>query len=139
MKHARLLFAMTILLCGFMPINAHSIERTLTIKGKKYPVFGVRWYRQKTNEVYRTFPCGGGVGMKVVRTPIRKYRNKVLSCGGRRTRGKLEYVGPIFNTRDGKVYRGKSIIRKSDPSTLIVQGCVLGGLICRRERLRRMR
>lgn len=123
---------------AFTSSNAWSLETTLTIRGKTYPVFGVDWYREKTDEIYRTFECDGGVGMKVVKTPNKEYMDKVLSCGGKRTEGKLEYVGPLFNTWDGKTYKGKSYIKEEDPYTLIVKGCVLGGLICQEERLQRM-
>ncbi len=139
MKYFLSLFVTVITLSVFTSTNAISLERMFTYKGKKYPMYGTSWYRAKTREVYRTFPCGGGVGMRVVKSPNKKYRNKVISCGSRRIKGTLEFAGRMLNTRDGRTYKGKTIIKASDPNTMILRGCVLGGLICANEYLRRVR
>lgn len=127
-----LLFAVT-------TTSAGAIEKVITHKGKKYEVLNIDWYRAKTEEVYRTVECGGGVGMKVVKTPTKDYMNKMLTCGNVRTKDKLEYKGEMFNTWDGNTYNGSIIIKEDDPDTLIVHGCVLGGLICVDENLTRVK
>lgn len=127
------------LLFVFTINSAGAIEKIIVHKGKKYEVLNIDWYRAKTEETYRTIECGGGVGMKVMKSPTKDYVNKVLTCGNTRTKGKLEYKGQMFNTWDGNTYNGSIIIKEDDPDTLIVHGCVLGGLICVDENLKRVK
>jgi uncharacterized protein (DUF2147 family) len=48
-----------------------------------------------------------------------------------------KWSGEVYNANDGKTYSGN--ITEHDPNTLVLQGCVLGGLICKSQIWTRVR
>lgn len=81
------------------------------------------WLRPKTGKQVKSFPCGGGLGLKVV------HSGQVIMCGAKPTGGG-KYSGDLTSTEDGNVYSGTVTMGGSN---LQLSGCVLGGLICKNE------
>lgn len=50
---------------------------------------------------------------------------------GMKAAGPDKWEGSVYNAEDGKTYRG--IMTMTSGSSLTLQGCVLGGLICRNQ------
>lgn len=91
------------------------------------------WLRPSTGGKIAAFKCGGGFGLKVVKSRDRKKVGRVLMCGAKST-GKNRFGGSIKNIEDGNTYTGKVVIRGN---RMVLSGCVFGGLICKSETWRR--
>ena len=81
------------------------------------------WLRPKTGKHVQSYSCGGGLGLKVVKT------GQVIMCGAK-SQGGGTYKGTLTSTEDGKDYSGTATI---SGDSLELSGCVLGGLICKNE------
>lgn len=88
------------------------------------------WYRPKTGGVISVFNCGGGLGMKVKSSKSAKKVGKTIMCGAKKT-GANKWKGNIKNLDDGNTYTG--YVTLTGASSLKLQGCALGGLICKTE------
>ena len=75
-------------------------------------------------------PCGASLCVKLMNRP---YNGR--SIGRFKATGKQTYAGTLTDPDNGKTYSGKA---KLSGKTLRMSGCVLGGLICRSERWRRL-
>lgn len=86
------------------------------------------WKRPKTGAHIKVDSCSGGLGMKVIKSPDPKAVGKRLMCGAK-SAGANKWRGNLKST-DGNTYTG---IVTLVGNSLKLQGCVLGGLICRSE------
>ncbi len=93
------------------------------------------WLRSKTNAHIRSFTCSGGLGLKIVKSAKKKNIGKVIMCGAKKT-GPNKWKGSLTSTEDGQVYTGYV---KMGSSSLSLDGCVLGGLICKNESWKRIK
>lgn len=113
--------AIALLLGTLMPVSAASSN-------------GV-WLRGKTKAHIQSFSCGGGLGLKIVKSAKKKNVGKVIMCGAKKT-GPNKWKGSLTSTEDGKTYTGYVKIKGK---TLSLDGCVLGGLVCKNENWSRLR
>ena len=83
------------------------------------------WLRSNGARI-SVFDCGGGLGMKVVKSPEPAKVGKTIMCGAKKS-GETTWKGNLLNLDDGQTYSGYV---KLDGGSLTLSGCVLGGIIC---------
>ena len=88
------------------------------------------WYRPKTGATIKVFNCGGGLGMRVIKSKTPSKVGKLIMCGAKKTSSN-KWKGSIKNLDDGKTYTGYVTLNSARRLTL--QGCALGGLICKSD------
>jgi len=88
-----------------------------------------KWKRPSTGAIIQVDNCGGGLGMKVVSSSDAAAVGQRIMCGAKQE-GANKWRGRIKSTEDGNTYLGIVTLRGS---TLQLEGCVLGGIICRTE------
>lgn len=94
------------------------------------------WLRSKTGGHIKVFNCGGGIGMKVIKSNVAAKRGKQIMCGAKKS-GSNKWKGNILNLDDGKTYTG--IVTLTSANSLTLEGCVLGGLICKSDAWKRIK
>ena len=87
------------------------------------------WLRPQTGALIRIIPCGGGLGMQIVKSKQPRAAGRRIMCGARKT-GANRFEGDLLHPLDGNTYRG---FVEVNGNRLILKGCVLGGLICKTE------
>ncbi|MGH1349346.1 MAG: DUF2147 domain-containing protein [Methyloligellaceae bacterium] len=87
------------------------------------------WLRSNGAHI-KVYKCEGGVGMKVTKSDEAEKVGKVIMCGAKAS-GPNKWKGSVLNLDDGKTYKG--IVTLQDDKKLKLQGCVLGGLICKSD------
>lgn len=92
------------------------------------------WKRSNGAHI-KVFNCGGGIGMRVIKSPSPKKVGKTIMCGAKKT-GANKWKGTVLNLDDNQKYSGYV---KLIGSSLTLSGCVLGGLICKNDTWRRLR
>ncbi|WP_019996433.1 DUF2147 domain-containing protein [Aureimonas ureilytica] len=93
------------------------------------PIEG-RWKMPSGNDA-TIAPCGSDFCLTYVNGPLKGKRFGKMSAAGTGT-----YEGTVTDyTRNGREFSGKG---KLSGDTLSVSGCVLGGLICRSQELKRI-
>ena len=100
--------------------------------------YGV-WRRPEDGTTFSFFRCGGGLCVKVkgVKDPAdRKYIGAMVFSGASKT-GPNVWEGRVKNLEDGETYMGKITLNGANSVTL--DGCVLGGAICKGETWTRTR
>jgi uncharacterized protein (DUF2147 family) len=88
------------------------------------------WTRPSNGAKVNFYDCGGNLCAKVVSSPTAGAAGKVIMGGAKKT-GDNTWQGDLLNTEDGKTYTGK--VSLDSPKALTLQGCVLGGIICKGE------
>ena len=88
------------------------------------------WFRPKTGATIKVFNCGGGLGMRVIKSKNPKKVGKTIMCGAKKS-GSNKWNGKILNLDDGKTYTGK--VTLNSKNSLSLAGCVLGGIICQSD------
>lgn len=83
------------------------------------------WLRSNGAHV-SVFDCGGGLGMKVVKSPEPQKVGKTIMCGAKQT-ATNKWKGSLLNLDDGQTYSGYVTL---NGNSLSLSGCVLGGIIC---------
>ena len=94
--------------------------------------YGV-WRRPEDGTTFNFFRCGSGLCVKVksVSDPAdKKYVGSMVFSGATKI-GPNAWQGQVKNLEDGQTYMGK--ITVTGPSTVTLDGCVLGGAICKGE------
>ncbi len=76
------------------------------------------------------YKCEGGLGMKVTKSSEAEKVGKVIMCGAKAS-GANKWKGSVLNLDDGKTYTG--IVTLQEDQKIKLQGCVLGGLICKSD------
>jgi uncharacterized protein (DUF2147 family) len=93
------------------------------------------WLRPKTGGHIEAFNCGGGVGLKVVKSRKANLIGRTLMCGARPVAPGV-FAGQLRNAEDGRTYSGRVTVQGRK---LLLRGCLMGGLACRTETWRRLR
>lgn len=88
------------------------------------------WLRASTGAHIEVFDCDEGIGMKVVKSPDAEKVGKQIMCGAKPD-GDAKWRGDLLNLEDGKTYTG--IVTLEDAKSMKLQGCVLGGIICKSD------
>ena len=88
------------------------------------------WLRKKSGGHVQAYSCKGGLGLKIVKSKKAGDVGKVIMCGAKSV-GDNKWKGSLTSTEDGQVYTG--IVKLKSPNKLSLDGCVLGGLVCRNE------
>ncbi len=86
------------------------------------------WLRSNGAHV-EVFDCGGGLGMKVTKSPDAAKLGKQILCGAKNTAAD-RWEGSLLNLEDGQTYKG--IVELKD-GKLSLSGCVLGGIVCKTD------
>lgn len=110
------------------------------------PAIEGQWKNPKGSVVVRVAPCGDAYCGTVVeasakaRASARRGGTRSLIgtqiLSGVRSDGNGSYRGRAFDPK--RNIRAPATIRVIGPSTLIVKGCVLGGIICKEQRWTRV-
>ncbi len=87
------------------------------------------WKRPSTGAIIQLYACGNGLGMRVVASKLIRAKGRRIMCGARKT-GANRFEGNLLNPVDGATYYAIVELRGQ---TLTLKGCVLGGLLCKRE------
>ena len=101
-------------------------------------IYGV-WRRAEDGTTFSFFRCVAGLCVKVkgVRDPAdRKYIGAMVFSGAEKTAPNA-WSGRVKNLEDGQVYMGK--ITWTGANSITLDGCVLGGAICKGETWTRAR
>jgi uncharacterized protein (DUF2147 family) len=108
-------------------ITALAIASTLAMAGVAVAgsVNG-NWLRSNGAHV-QAFDCGGGLGLKVTKSPEPKKVGKTIMCGAKKT-AENKWKGTVLNLDDGQSYSGYVVL---NGDSLTLSGCVLGGLVCK--------
>lgn len=94
--------------------------------------FGI-WRRPQDGTTFSFFRCGAGLCVKVkgvVDPADKRYVGAMVFSGASKT-GPNVWEGRVKNLEDGETYMGK--ITLSSPNSVTLDGCVLGGAICKGE------
>lgn len=94
------------------------------------------WLRPATGLVVKIFPCGGGLGVKVLKSTDRGRIGKVYMCGAKAA-GRGVYRGRLRDPSDNGVYSGRA--RLISARKIEVSGCIPNTSLCRSEIWRRVR
>ena len=92
-------------------------------------LFGT-WKRPTTGVIVSVFRCGGGLGVKVLKSAVRKRIGKVYMCGAKRGSNGT-YWGKLRNPEDNLLYSGGA--RLISTRQLKLSGCIPGTALCRSE------
>lgn len=86
------------------------------------------WLRDNGAHVL-AFDCGGGLGLKVTKSPEPEKVGKTIMCGAKPS-GDNKWKGTVLNLDDGQKYSGYVTLSGNN---LTLSGCVLGGIICKND------
>jgi uncharacterized protein (DUF2147 family) len=86
------------------------------------------WLRDNGAHVL-AFDCGGGLGLKVTKSPEANKVGKTIMCGAKPS-GENKWKGTVLNLDDGQKYSGYVTL---SGNSLTLSGCVLGGIICKND------
>lgn len=81
------------------------------------------------------FDCGGGLDLKVTKSPEPGKVGKTIMCGAKKT-GENKWKGSLLNLDDGQKYSGYVTL---SGNSLTLSGCVLGGIICKNDTWSRLK
>lgn len=88
------------------------------------------WTRPSTGTKVEFYDCGGKLCGKIVSSKNKDTIGKQIVSGASKT-GENTWKGNLLNTEDGQTYNG--VITLEGPKALNLQGCVLGGIVCKGE------
>lgn len=88
------------------------------------------WKRPATGVIVRVFRCGGGLGVKVLKSAVAERIGKIYMCGAKRGSNGT-YWGKLRNPEDNALYSGGA--RLINASQLKLSGCIPGTALCRSE------
>ncbi len=94
------------------------------------------WLRPATGVIVKIFPCGGGLGVKVMKSSVPGRIGKVYMCGAK-SAGNGTYRGRLRNPDDNGVYSGRA--RVINARKMELSGCIPNTSLCRKEIWRRVR
>lgn len=92
------------------------------------------WLRPKTGAHIKSFSCGGGLGLKIVKAKKKSSVGKTIMCGAKKT-GANKYSGSLLSTEDGNTYSGTVTF---SGGKLKLKGCALV-VLCKNETWSRIR
>lgn len=91
------------------------------------------WTRPAGGQI-EVHACGAGIGMKVLKAEDPAHVGRQIMCDAKLS-GINRWQGELTNLEDGNTYAGT--VTLTETGTLKLEGCVLGGLICKAEEWRR--
>lgn len=83
------------------------------------------WLRSNGAHIL-AFDCGGGLGLKVTKSPEANKVGKTIMCGAKKT-SENKWKGTLLNLDNNQKYSGYVTL---SGGSLSLSGCVLGGMIC---------
>jgi uncharacterized protein (DUF2147 family) len=91
------------------------------------------WVRPSTGTQVNFYECGGKLCAKVVAVKDQSRAGEIgtVIMAGATKSADSEWRGDLLNTDDGKTYSG--VVTLPGSNALRLDGCVLGGTICRGE------
>jgi uncharacterized protein (DUF2147 family) len=92
--------------------------------------------RPATGVIVSVFRCGGGLGVRVLKSAVRSRIGKVYMCGAKRGRNGT-FWGKLRNPEDNALYSGGARLISS--RRLKLSGCIPGTALCRSEIWQRVR
>ncbi len=110
-----------------LTIAALGLSLALSSVAQAASPYGI-WLRPSNGANVLVYKCKGGLGMKVTKSSTPSKVGKVIMCGAKAD-GENKWKGSLLNLDDGKTYSG--VITLNGPKSLTLEGCVLGGLICK--------
>ncbi len=107
------------------------------------------WKDTETGAITQIYSCGGGICIRVVKpskehavddhNPNPKLKGRSMAgvtiMHGASKAGENKWKGKLYNSEDGETYTGYITVKGKDEVKL--DGCVLGGLICKSRVWRR--
>jgi len=87
-------------------------------------------WKSNTGRHIKVFSCRGGLGMKIVKAKKKSYVGRVIMCGAKKT-GPNKWKGRLLKVDNGQTYTGIATLQSAN--SLKLEGCVLGGLICKKQ------
>lgn len=94
------------------------------------------WRRPSTGVIVKVFPCGGGLGVKVVKSSVPSRIGKIYMCGAKQ-HGNGSFQGRLKNPEDNGIYAGHG--RVISASQMELSGCIPNTVFCRNEVWQRVR
>lgn len=94
------------------------------------------WLRAATGAHIQAYDCKGGLGLKIVKSKTKEFEGKEIACGNKLV-SENKWKGELLNVEDGKTYTGHMTLIDAD--TLKIEGCVLGGIICKGDEWKRVK
>lgn len=90
------------------------------------------WVRPSTGTQVNFYTCGGNLCGKIVAVKDQSRKSTVgtVILSGAKKTGDNKWQGELLNTEDGKTYAGHVTL---EGSGLKLEGCALGGLVCKGE------
>ena len=88
------------------------------------------WRRPSTGVVVKVFPCGGGLGVKVVKSAVPDRVGKVYMCGAKQGSNGT-FRGRLTNPEDNGTYSGHG--RVISGRRMELSGCIPNTVLCRSE------
>lgn len=90
------------------------------------------WVRPSTGTQVNFYSCGGSLCGKIVavKDQARKSTVGTVILSGAKKTGANTWQGELLNTEDGKTYAGHVTL---EGAGLKLEGCALGGLVCKGE------
>jgi uncharacterized protein (DUF2147 family) len=113
----------------FSSIALAAVIATVTSTAAFASPYGT-WTRPSNGTKVEFYECGGKLCGKVISSKNKDSVGKVIVSGAAKT-GDNTWKGNLLNTEDGQTYNG--IITLEGPKALNLQGCVLGGIVCKGE------
>ena len=109
-----------------------SVGANVAVAGSPYG----NWLRPATGVIVKVFRCGGGLGVKVMKSSVRSRIGKIYMCGAKAT-GKGTFRGRLRNPEDNGIYSGRA--RVINTRKMELSGCIPNTSLCRSEVWRRVR
>lgn len=123
---------------------------TTALALKDADVFG-DWAYRENGSVVRIYACGKAVCVKIVRIKDRRRRDVnnpnarlrhrpvvgIVIASKARKAGKASWRGNLYNTLDGRIYRGT--VNLVDRNTVTLVGCFMGTVFCEAKTMHRVR
>ncbi|MGP0090025.1 MAG: DUF2147 domain-containing protein [Xanthobacteraceae bacterium] len=118
-------------LAAMVTIIVTSVASLSTIANAEEP-WGT-WTRPSTGTQLNFYNCDGKLCAKIVAVKDQSRISEVgtVIMAGAAKSGDNEWRGDLLNIDDGKTYSG--VVTLQGPKALRLDGCVLGGAICRGE------
>lgn len=91
------------------------------------------WVRPSTGTQVNFYACGANLCGKIVavKDPSKKSTVGTVILSGAKKTGDNKWQGELLNTEDGKTYAGHVTLEGAN--ALKLEGCALGGLVCKGE------
>jgi uncharacterized protein (DUF2147 family) len=89
--------------------------------------------RPSTGTQINFYPCGGNLCGKIVavKDPAKTQTVGTVILNGAKKTGDNKWQGELLNTDDGKTYSGH--VTMVSANAVKLEGCALGGLVCKGE------